>query len=306
MRRHFIAVLLSCLSLSIPLSARIPAPPGFEDVRHLAENAPLVFRGQVVDVKFAKKQAYPENGHTFAEEGVAVIWVDRWYRGSSSNSSVNLHFVYNDQAAGNGHNCRKPEIGSYWIVFAAKASAGQVLEMYDDCEGALRVSSLLGPKTSGSFLAQMEEDFAAGLDDSAADVRIACIQRLAGLGQLRSTQALHRVIADAAEEESKWAIFAALKTGDTSALPLAVPLLLSLHHEEARLIRDPNGFTYVGGGTPYPEPEGLMAVVISNVRVPEAVPSLTRLANEASDGLVRNSATHALQEIKKLPDKPEK
>jgi len=277
MRRHFVAGLIICLTVSIPLWARVPAQPGFEDVRNLAEHAPLVFRGRVVDVKFANKQAYAENGHVYSDEGVAVIWVDRWYRGSSSGRFVNLHFVYNDTGAGNGHDCSDLEIGSYWIAFAMPG-AGEVLEMFDDCEGALRVSSLLGPKTSGGFLSQMEEDFAAGLDDSTADARIISIQRLAGLAPLGSTEALHRVIAAGSEEESKWAIFAALKTGDASVLPVAVPLLLQAKQDEA---------------------EGAMALAILKLRAPEAVPSLRRLANEASDGFVRYCAAKALREIKR-------
>lgn len=303
MRRHFLAGLVMCLTVSMALWARIPSPPGFEDVRNLAERAPLVFRGQVIDVKSANKQAYAEDGHIYADEGVAVIWVDRWYRGSSSGRSVNLHFVYNENGAGNGHDCSDLEIGSYWIAFA-KPGAGEVLEMFDDCEGALRVSSLLGPKTSGGFISQMEEDFAAGLDDSAADLRVISIQRLAGLGRLRSTKALHRVIATGPEEESKWAIFAALKAGDSSVLPLAVPLLLNLYHEEARVHHEANGFTYTETFA-YPQPEASMALAVAKLRTPQAMPSLKRLANEATDGLVRDCAAEALREIRRLSNKPE-
>jgi HEAT repeat protein len=43
-----------------------------------------------------------------------------------------------------------------------------------------------------------------------------------------------------------------------------------------------------------------MALAISKLRAPEAIPSLTRLANDASDILVRHCATEALLEIKKL------
>src|SRR5262249_54735457 len=107
------------------------------------------------------------------------------------------------------------------------------------------------------------------------------------------------------EEESKWAIFAALKAGDTSTLPLAVPLLLNLYHKEAQVHREPNGFTYTEG-FPYPQPEGSMALAISKFRAPEAVPSLTRLANEASDSLVRNCANEALSEIKRLATRSRK
>jgi hypothetical protein len=47
-----------------------------------------------------------------------------------------------------------------------------------------------------------------------------------------------------------------------------------------------------------------MALAISKLRAPEAIPNLTRPANEAFDGLVRHCATEALLEITKLSDKP--
>ena len=243
----------------------------------------------------------PAHTTTRAKEGLAVIAVDRWYRGSSSSSYVNLHFVYDGGI--DGHDCSDLEIGTDWIVFATGAT-NQVLEMFDDCEGALKVSPLLGPDTSDGFLAQIEEDFAAGLNDSDVDLRITSIQRLAALNQLRSTQALHHVIATGSEEESKWAIFAELKAGDSSDLPLAVPLLLNMHHEKARVHHEPNGFTYTET-FPCPQPECSMVEAISKLRVPEAIPSLTRLANEAPDDFVRDCANKALREIKKLNNQPQ-
>ncbi len=42
-----------------------------------------------------------------------------------------------------------------------------------------------------------------------------------------------------------------------------------------------------------------MALAISDLRAPEAVPSLTTLANEAPDDLVRRCARGALLEMKK-------
>jgi HEAT repeat protein len=226
--------------------------------------------------------------------GVAVISVDRWYRGSQSVNSVKVHFVY-DAVVRDGHNCVNFEIGTYWIVFAIPGERG-VLEMSHDCEGALVVSSLLGPEILTGFLSQMEVDFAAGLNDSDSEARIASIQRLAGLGQISSAEALHHVIASGTEEESKWALFAALKAGDASVLPLAVPILLNVHHEEAKQIREPNGFVYTQT-YPYPQPEGSMALAISHLRSPKAVPSLIKLANEASDNVVRDCASQALWEI---------
>jgi hypothetical protein len=285
MRRHFAASILICIATTVRLSARIPAPPGFEDVRSLAENSPLVFRGQVGDLKLTRNEP---------KEGVAVIGVDRWYRGSQPASSVKVHFVH-PAVTMNGHDCIDFTMGSYWIVFA-KPGHGEIFELSDDCVGALAVSSLLGPEISTGFLSQMEGDFAAGLNDSGSMARIASIQRLAGLRKISSTEALHRVIASGTEEESKWAIFAALKTGDASVLPLAVPILLNLHHQEAKQIREPNGFVYTQT-SPYPQPEGEMALAISDLRAPEAIPTLTKLANESSDDLVRSCARRALLEI---------
>lgn len=43
-----------------------------------------------------------------------------------------------------------------------------------------------------------------------------------------------------------------------------------------------------------------MVFAIPDLRAPEAIPSLTKLANEASDDFVRDSAKKALLAIKKL------
>jgi hypothetical protein len=209
---------------------------------------------------------------------------------------VRLHFVY-EGVVRDGHNCIDFAIGSYWIIFANPGQGG-VLELSHDCEGALTVSSLLGPEIATGFFSQMEVDFATGLNDSDSEACIASIQRLAGLGQISSVEALHHVIASGTEEEAKWAIFAALKTGDPSVLPLALPILLNLRHEEAKQIQEPSGFVYTQTYA-YPQPEGVMALAISKLRAPEAIPSLTRLANEASDDLVRKCAREALLEIKR-------
>lgn len=98
------------------------------------------------------------------------------------------------------------------------------------------------------------------------------------------------------------AIFVALKAGDGSVLPLALPVLLNLYHEEARVHHEANGFTYTET-FPYPQPEASMPLAIAKLRTPQAIPSLTRLANEATDGLVRDCAAEALHEIKRLPNK---
>ena len=293
MRHHFLPVVLVSILFSVPASARLRSLAGFEDIQDMAARAPFIFRGEVVDFK-------PADTKTLRKEGLAVVAIDRWYRGSSSNSFINLHFAYDGGA--DGHNCRNLEIGTYWIVFA-KQGANQALEMMDDCDGALRVSALLGSITSDGVLFQMEKDFVAGLDDTAADLRIESLLRLAALSQLHSTEVLHRLSTAGSEEESKWAIFVELKAGDISDLPLAVPLLLSVQqHQEPLVHYKPNGFKYTETFA-YPEPEGFIADAISKLRTPKAIPILTKLANEAPDDYVRNCANEALLAIKKLTDK---
>src|SRR5205807_6228301 len=137
----------------------------------------------------------------------------------------------------------------------------------------------------------------AGLSDSDTSARIASIQGLAGLALPISRGALSEVIASGTETESKWAVFAALKTGDASVMSSAVPVLLSVHREEAKQYQEPGGMT-VTYASPYPQPEGLIAIAIQKLRTPEAVPGLIELLNEAPDELVRDCASQALMEIK--------
>lgn len=292
MRRFLLlSVIVLLLSTSLLLWARIRVSPGAEDVRNLAEHAPLVFRGQVVQVNLTK------TGPFGSKEGIAVIAVDRWYRGikPQDSSRIHVHFAY-DKVIIDGHNCVDLMLDSHWIFFVEQRVAG-VVELFDDCEGALAISSLLASQVSGDFLSQIEADFRAGLNDSHPEARLASIQRLAGLELASSREALHEVIAHGTEADSKWALFAALKTGDVSVLPLAVPPLLQLHHDEAKQYRQPDGMA-VTVSKPYPEPEGAIAVAISKVRDPDGVPTLIRLLNQAPDELVRNCASQALMEIK--------
>ena len=79
-----------------------------------------------------------------------------------------------------GHDCIDFRPGTYWVVFAAEKNGR--LEMIDDCEGALTISPLLGPNfANADWLAQMEADFVAGLNDPDSAARLASIQRLGGL-----------------------------------------------------------------------------------------------------------------------------
>ena len=272
-----IAILVLWLSTPLLLCARIPVPPGDEDVRGLAQHAPLVFRGQVVQLSLAKAES--EN-----KEGTAAIAVDRWYRGGGRrhSSRVQLHFVYSPVGFFDGHNCVNLVVDSHWIFFA-RAGNASVLELFHDCEGALAVSSLFATQQSGDVLSQIEADFRAGLSDTDSEARLASIQRLAGLGLPASREALRGFISHGTDIESRWALFGLLKTGDGSAVSLAAPVLLSLHHREFE---------------PYPQPEGAMALAIEKLRDPAAVPQLIEILNGAPEELVRGCASQALMEIK--------
>ena len=119
-----------------------------------------------------------------------------------------------------GHDCIDFRPEGYWVVFAGEKD-GQP-ELIDDCEGALTISALLGPDLgTADWLAQMEADFFAGLNDQDSAARLASIQRLGGLKLPSSRDALHGVIEKGGDVESKWATYAALRSGDVSVLPKA-------------------------------------------------------------------------------------
>jgi len=115
-------------------------------------------------------------------------------------------------------------------VFAV--NTGGRLELFDDCEGALAISPLLGSELSDAgWLAQMETDFLAGLSDGSSPARVLSIHRLGGLKLPSSRGALHRVIEKRNKDESKWAIYAALRTGDVTVLPRVKELLAVGDHD---------------------------------------------------------------------------
>lgn len=163
-------------------------PPSRADVRALAEKAPLVFRGRVL-VVIPIGTNWESGGGV---ESTAKIEVDRWYRGAGA-TEVLLPFRYNWNQTVNGHDCIDFRPDTFWVVFAREKN--RQLEMIDDCEGALTISPLLGPDLGNAgWLAQMEADFLAGLNDPDSAARLASIQRLGGLKLASSRDALRRVI----------------------------------------------------------------------------------------------------------------
>ncbi len=220
--RVWLSILLANLAMflfTVQSWSRLTVPPYMADVRDLTERAPLVFRGRVLIVTPVTTNSEPG-----ARVGsIAKIQVDRWYRGNGSTEAL-LLFAYSGQIFADGHDCIDFRPDTYWVVFAAEKN-GQ-LEMIDDCQGALTISPLLGPDLANAdWLAQMEADFIAGLNDNESAARLASIQRLGGLKLPSSRDVLRCVIETGDNAESKWAVYAALRTGDVSVLPRVRQLL---------------------------------------------------------------------------------
>ena len=248
-------------------------PPSMADVRQLAERASLVFRGKVLMVTPTIMDTEPGA----RVESIARIQVDRWYRGKGT-TQVSLRFAYGS-FAGNGHDCIDFHPDSYWVVFAAE-KAGQ-LQMIDDCEGALTISPLLGPNLpNADWPAQMEADFLAGLNGDSSDGRLASIQRLGGLRLPSSQDTLHRVIETGDASESKWAVYAALRSGDVTVLPRVEQLLAK---GDAAL------------------PESAIALELQSTSDPIAVLDLLAILKSASGEVTRTCVLVALGQKLKDP-----
>ena len=265
----FVTTVSAILSLcTVRAWCRLAEPPYMVNVRDLAERSPIVFRGRISTV-------FPIGANfnnSIARNADATFHVDRWYRGrASANPSLNFRF---DPIFSNGHNCIDFQPNSYWIVFAVE-KAGH-LELIDDCSGALTVSALLGPDVGNTdWLAQMGADFIAGLDDSGSDARLASIQRLGGLKLASSRAALHRVIEQGSAEDSKWAIYAALRTGDVTVLQTVKQLLANGDDDR---------------------PERAIASELRNTTEASAVPDLISILDASPGELTKRAVLTALGE----------
>jgi hypothetical protein len=177
MQRIWVAIVLAGCSLFLiteQLPARLMLPPSMVNLRELAENAPLIFRGYVLAVIPLTANEEPGAGNLYR----ASFQVERWYRGNGPSQET-LQFSYGSLFT-DGHDCINFRPGTYWIIFAHEGSGN--LELSDDCIGALTVSSRLGRKLKAAdWLTQMEADFLAGLRDRDSAARLASIQRLGGL-----------------------------------------------------------------------------------------------------------------------------
>jgi hypothetical protein len=274
--RVWLAIVLSSFALflfTIQSWGRLMNPPSMADVRELAGKAPLVFRGHVLAIIPLTSNADAGAGNRY----IATIQVDRWYRGKRPTEEK-LQFAYGSFAS-DGHDCIDFRAKTHWVVFAHEERGP--LELIDDCEGALTISPLLGPDLGNAdWLAQMEADFLAGLNDQNSAARLASIQRLGGLKLPSSRDALRRIVENGDDAESKWAVYAALRTGDVTLLPRAKQLLA-------------NGDRDL--------PEGAIALELRYVTDSSAVPDLLAILNSAPSDLTRSCVLTALGENLKDP-----
>jgi hypothetical protein len=264
-----------------PLWSRLMIDQSMVDVRAQAEKAPLVFRGRVLTVgpdPVEKRIGLWVDGKPVNTNFVAKFQVDRIYRGKLEGEAV-VHFSYGGGFGLNGHDCIDFRPEQSWLVFAVEKNG--LLELFDDCTGALGISSRLGVEIRPSdWLAQMEADLIAGLGDTDAEARIFSIQRLGGLKLASSRPALHEVIERRKGIEAGWAIYATLRTGDVTVLSMVKGLLAS---------GDKN------------MPEGAIAHELRNVKDPSAVPDLLEIYEKTPSDYARFEALIALVDNLKDP-----
>jgi len=278
-RKLAMAVFTAALAAALvpsELWSRLVPPPGAVDEQSLAKQADVIFKGRVTRVAVDPSPAYvhergTEDGKPVNFNFIAVFQVQRVYRGKLTQEPI-VHFeVGNGMAM--GHDCINFRPGQYWAVFA-DIRKGKMIPA-DDCLGALEVSPLLAPRLKqADWSKQMEADFIAGLEDSRATARIFSLQRLGGLMLASSRPAIHREIEHSAGEERKWAVLAALRTGDVTVLPLVKDYLTATGEKGA--------------------PEEVMSFELPEIKDPAAVPGLLNILASVHDDDVKEQVLVAL------------
>jgi hypothetical protein len=257
-----------CLALlwlvPIQLGARTEQPVGTVDLTGFVAKSPAIFRGVVREISIVPGSSLPLTA-------VAQLDVERWYRGGGAMDAT-VHYQAGFRVP--GHGCIDLIPGTRWLIFATEHNAH--LEFVDDCYGAVSVSSLMAaPLQLPDMPAQMEADFTAGLSDSDHAGRLVSIQRLGGLKSPSSRPALHGVIERGDSTERQWAIYAALRSGDTTVLSAVLDLFI-LEDTEV--------------------PFFYLAWELANLRDSAAVPGLIELTSSPNS----NARKYSLSAIEKL------
>jgi hypothetical protein len=265
-----LVILLTTLS-PLQLQSKIYEPPSMADEQWLAQKSIVIFRGKVLMVE---PDPHPVVRHWGTVGGVeqsydfrARFRVDRVYRGKVGET---MDVPFTTLGLMRPPYCDTLETQRTFVVFLADLAAGG-LTLTDDCWGALPVSARLGLVVAAAdWSEQMEADFVAGLDDPDPDARIWSLQRLGGLKLASSRRAIHREIEQTSGEERKWAVYAALRTGDESVLPQ---------------VRDYLSASIERGG-----PEWEMAGELRDVANPDAIADLLKIAQGAISPMARDEA----------------
>jgi hypothetical protein len=309
MRRSstFLLCAIFTCSLCFPctLSARLRGPEGTEDIRQLADHSSLIFHARVLSIEsIPMKESV--SGEIILEVNMANLAVDRWYKGEPGSETIRLKYIY--PGFGSGDDCIDLNRSSSWLIFAKLTDDGGY-EFSDNCQGGLPVSAILAPATNKDWLQQLQQDLIAGLKDANLDLRLANIARLGALELRSSGSALHELVENGNELEARWAIYAALRSGDPSVFPRTESMLieddsLSVPPQtertiEALLLTDSTALL-PDSAAPQCSMEGLKIHIryeIGNLRNPEAVPMLARIARSAKEDNVRSVAYSAIRWI---------
>lgn len=251
------------------LWSRLELLPSMADEQWLAEKSDIIFKGSVTKVESDPNSPYvhewgPVGAKPLNFYFVAAFRVDRVYRGKVPEEPV-LHFEADD--------CILFQPGENRVVFANIRQGKMTLA--EECVGALGVSPLLGPKLEGAdWSMQMEADFIAGLGDTDPAARILSLQRLGGLQLASSRPAIRREIEQSEGEERKWAVCAALRTGDTTVMPLVKDYLAATGERGTH--------------------KGVMCFGLRNIKDPAAVPDLLNIFANARDDATKENVLVAL------------
>jgi len=297
MNRSWLKFQLALLSVAIPALlllcaqvafARIPIPEGTEDLQSLG-TAPFIFHATIV--------SFDTTANEWSEEGFAILRVDRWYKGKVQGSAVRLRFTFSKIGFLDGHDCVDLHRSDSWLIFA-KQESGDIFDFYHDCEGGLPMSPTLAAKPHGAWDQQLQQDVIAGLHDPDPAMRLANISRLGGLKLASSAAALQDFINTGSEEEKKWAIYAALRSGDLSVLPQVESIVINIERRQLHGSMAPVKLDAAPHpGSAYGDPDADIAIELQRSRDRAVVPSLIRIMQSAKTEFVRYCAWSALEEI---------
>ncbi len=159
--------------------------------------------------------------------------------------------------------------------------------------------------------AQMEADFTAGLEDADPAARVISIQRLGGLKLASSRPALHHVMEIGNTDEVEWALYAALRTGDTSVLSKARDLLRSGSSDATRFfiplaldrIKDesaPAGLIEIADSPNKNARMSAISALGEKIKAVKALPVIASHLNDPDSG-VRYAALNGMREITHEP-----